>query len=235
MAETPLAPILDSIGDAILILDRERRLIYLNVCAERLTGISRQRLPGDFALASFPSGFAATLETAAQNAFDPGPISVEYYSERLSRWYELRAHITPDGIMIIGADIDDRHRQERQSREAQQRYQQLFESTNDGILIVDDEGRYVDVNPSYCKILKATRGRLIGSHFSEFIPSELLNDAVAAFGNLKSGKPTPVEFPLRALDGSIVYLEWTSSIRYLPNLSFCVCRHARERVRLADR
>jgi len=129
---------------------------------------------------------------------------VQYYSERLSRWYELRVHITPDGTMILGTDIDERYRQDKQSREVQQRYKELFESTNDGILIVDDDGRYVDVNPSYCKILKATRGRLIGAHFSEFIPSELLKDAVAAFANLKSGKPTPVEFPLQALDGTIV-------------------------------
>jgi len=234
MAETPLAPILDSIGDAILVLDRERRLIYVNASAERLTGIAREDLLGNHAFASFPSSLAATLDAAAQGAFDRGPIGVQYYSERLSRWYELRVHATPNGIMIVGTDIDERHRADGLARETQQRYQQLFETTNDGILIVDDEGRYVDVNPSYCRILKATRGRLIGSHFSEFIPSELLNDAITAFANLKSGKPTPVEFPLRALDGTIVYLEWTSSARYLPNLSFCVCRHTKERVRTGE-
>jgi len=44
MAGTPLAPIFDSIGDAILVLDRERRLVYVNASAERLTGIERQHL-----------------------------------------------------------------------------------------------------------------------------------------------------------------------------------------------
>jgi len=33
------------------------------------------------------------------------------------------------------------------------RYQALFETTLDGIMIVDDAGRYVDVNPSLCRLL----------------------------------------------------------------------------------
>ncbi|MBV8817978.1 MAG: PAS domain S-box protein, partial [Acidobacteriaceae bacterium] len=101
----------------------------------------------------------------------------------------------------------------------------LFEMTADGILIVDDQGRYVDVNESFCKFLKTSRQKLIGTHFSEFIPPDRLDDAVKAFADLRHGHATPVEFPLRAADGSIIDLEWSSYCHVVHNLSFCVCRN----------
>ncbi len=39
-------------------------------------------------------------------------------------------------------------------------YRALFEAMRDGILIVNDAGYYVDVNQSFCQLLKATRERL---------------------------------------------------------------------------
>ena len=114
-------------------------------------------------------------------------------------------------------------------REREIRYRALFENIRDAILIVNDDGRYVDVNQSLCEILKAPRERLIGAHFSDFIPPERLAEAEAAFVSLKNAGATPVEFPLRALDGSVAQLEWSSSAKYLPGLYFCVCREISDR------
>jgi PAS domain S-box-containing protein len=116
-----------------------------------------------------------------------------------------------------------------QDKSSEQRYRALFEAMRDGILIVNDAGCYVDVNQSYCQLLKATRERLIGSHFSEFIPAERLQEAEAAFEKLRGGGGTGAEFPLRALDGSIVELYWTPSAAFLPGLYFCCCRKTGER------
>ncbi len=113
--------------------------------------------------------------------------------------------------------------------ESEIRYRTLFENTRDGILIVNDEGRYVDVNDSFCRILKAPRERLVGAHFSDFIPVERITEAQKAFVNLKSDLSTPIDFPLRALDGSVVQLEWTSSSKYVPGLYFCACRDITDR------
>ncbi len=110
-------------------------------------------------------------------------------------------------------------------------YRALFETMRDGILIVNEAGYYVDVNQSFCHLVKGTRERLIGSHFSEFIPPERLPEAEAAFQYLRDGGGTgaPTEFPLRALDGSIVELSWTSSATGLPGLYYCSCRKTADR------
>jgi PAS domain S-box-containing protein len=153
------------------------------------------------------------------------------------RWIQAHDRILydPEGraYRVVGVNIDVTHQRasEEALKRSEERYRMLFENTRDGILIVDDQGRYVDVNQSYCRILKATRSRLIGAHFSEFIPPERVQEAEQAFVALRNGATTPVDFPLRALDGTIVELAWTSSSNYLPGFYFCACRDITERKR----
>src|SRR6202011_1320093 len=98
------------------------------------------------------------------------------------------------------------------------RYQTLFAASEDGILIVNDEGVYVDVNQSMCDLLKASREHLVGSPFAPYFPVERLGQAQAAFESLvKTGRYNG-EFPLRATDGSIVELEWRSIGNFVPGL-----------------
>jgi PAS domain S-box-containing protein len=104
------------------------------------------------------------------------------------------------------------------------RYQALFATTLDAIMIVDDEGRYVDVNESLCHLLKTPRQELLGAHFSQFIPPEFLESASADFSELKTSGFSESEFPLRARDGSIVEVEWRSRGNFVPGLHFCVAR-----------
>ena len=153
------------------------------------------------------------------------------------RWYRASYYpISTDGhIKLVSALVEDITAEKAAGSalaESELRYRTLFETTREGILIVNDSGRYVDVNPSFCRILKTGRERLIGAHFSEFIQPERLAEAEAGFGSLQNGGTTPVDFPLVAADGTIVELSWTSSSSYLPGLYFCVCRDITEQRRV---
>jgi len=112
---------------------------------------------------------------------------------------------------------------------SEERYRALFEATQDGILIVDSQGRFVDVNESFCRILRVARERLIGAPFLDFVVPGRLSETVDAMARLRSSCSIAVEFPLRAADGHQVELEWSSSSRYLPGLYFCSCRDVTER------
>jgi PAS domain-containing protein len=46
---------------------------------------------------------------------------------------------------------------EDELRKSEARYRALFETAQDGIMIVNDQGYYVEVNDSLCRILKTTR------------------------------------------------------------------------------
>jgi PAS domain S-box-containing protein len=135
------------------------------------------------------------------------------------------------GVSAVVEDITAQKIAENALRESEKRYRTLFQTTGDGIVIVNDTGRYVEVNESYARILKTTKERLIGAHFSDFIPPERLKEAERAFTQLQAGSSKPIDFPLRAADGSIAELSWTSSSYYLPGLYFCVCRDIADRKR----
>src|SRR5687768_6121257 len=104
------------------------------------------------------------------------------------------------------------------------RYRAAFDLTLDGIFIADDDGIYVDVNESYCRFLHATRDQLVGRPFRDFLPPDPLNEAQEAFARLKSAGSFQAEFPLLALDGTVVELEWSSRSDILPGLHLGVAR-----------
>lgn len=177
------------------------------------------------------------------------PFMIEYRMRRhdgVYRW--LLDHGVPlpgcsgDFTGFIGScvDITERKHAEQELQASETRYRTLFETTREGVLIVDDEGRYVDVNESFCRLMKSTRDRLVGASFSEFIPPGRLEEAARGLAQLKAGGAAPADFPLQALDGTILDLEWTSSSQFLPGLSCCVCRdvterkHAERRLRMRE-
>ncbi|HEY3570195.1 MAG TPA: ATP-binding protein [Thermoanaerobaculia bacterium] len=113
-------------------------------------------------------------------------------------------------------------------------YRALFETSPDAILVFDDAGRYVDVNESYCRLLQASREALIGRHFSEIIPADLVEAAKQALGQLMSAGSLAVEFPMRAADGTLIPLEWRSRSNIVPGLHVCIARDVSERKAAED-
>lgn len=103
-------------------------------------------------------------------------------------------------------------------------YQALFDAIDVGIIIIEDSGSFADVNGRACRLLKGSRERLVGSHFTEFVPTDSLEHAKQAFADLKSSGSFEGYFPFRALDGSLVELQWTARANLIPGLHLCVAR-----------
>ena len=104
------------------------------------------------------------------------------------------------------------------------RYRALFETTPDGIMILDDAGTYIDLNEAMCAMLGAPRADLIGRHFRESIPPERVHEAYAVFETLRSEGTLAVEFPIVRPDGTELNLEWRSRSNFVPGLHFCIAR-----------
>ena len=113
---------------------------------------------------------------------------------------------------LAPVDITERKYAEQALQASETRYRTLFETTREGVLIVDGEGRYVDVNESFCRLMKSTRDRTRWERvFRSSIPAGRLEEATLGLAQLKAGGAGPADFPLQALDGTILDLEWTSS------------------------
>jgi len=215
------ARILENVSDAVAVVDPEWTIVYLNRAAASLARRPKEQILGRTLWDVFPELIPTGAHTHLQHAMRAGEeVRFDHFHESSRRWYDVRAEPAGGALILFARDVTDL-----------KCYQRLFETTEEGILIVDAEGRYVEVNESYCRILKTPRERLIGAHFSQFIPPDRIGEAQSAFERLRRGEMTPVDFPLRAADGTIVELAWTSTSNYLPGLYFCCCRDISERKR----
>src|SRR5579871_710966 len=119
-------------------------------------------------------------------------------------------------------------------------YRALFSAAQEGLLVVDDQGRYVEVNEAYARLLKRSPEAVIGHHFSEFMPPDRLAEAERAFEELTVHGRALSEFPVLAQDGTLVECEWTVHPHFLPGLSLCSARditrrkHAEESLKASE-
>jgi PAS domain S-box-containing protein len=64
-------------------------------------------------------------------------------------------------VLAVGRDLSERKRMEEALRAQIQRNTQLLETTMDGYILADTEGRIIDVNPAYCQMVGYGREQLL--------------------------------------------------------------------------
>jgi two-component system sporulation sensor kinase A len=76
-------------------------------------------------------------------------------------------------VQMIAQDVTERRQMEEALRESQARYRELFETSHDGIVIADSDGRLLDCNKAFIELLGyESVGQLRGLHFSDVTPEE---------------------------------------------------------------
>ena len=94
------------------------------------------------------------------------------------------------------------------------RYRRLFETAQDGILIIDaDTGRITDANPFLAKMLGYGRKDFIGKAIWGFVPFKDIRASKSAFQELKrNGYIRYEHLPLETKDGRLIAVEFTSNL-----------------------
>jgi PAS domain S-box-containing protein len=115
---------------------------------------------------------------------------------------------------------------QRQLREREQMLRAIFEGALDGMLLADDDGRYVDANPAACTMFGLERDALIGRRVIDFAaPDYATGDRWKRFneqGRLQGS------FPLVRPNGERRTLEYNAVANVLPGLHLSVLRDVTE-------
>ncbi|HEX8456581.1 MAG TPA: PAS domain S-box protein [Pyrinomonadaceae bacterium] len=228
---------------SIQIMSPDGRILRVNRAWEELWGVTLEQIAGYNILEDqqlVERGIMSYIRRAfAGEAVEMPPIcydpeaTIPHVTRHLEprRWTKAVAYPIKDEhgqvreVVLMHEDITARVAAEERLRESEARYRALFETTLDGIMVVDDEsGCYVDVNESLCRILKAPREQLVGAHFSQYMLPDREADARRAFQSLAETGMFEGDFPMRAADGQVVELEWSSRAHVLPGLHVCVAR-----------
>ncbi len=149
---------------------------------------------------------------AMQDSFDIPVIFLTAYSsdELVSRAVETstfgflsKPFKDTDLLTVIRLAIS-RHAADRQRRQSDAQYRELFQSSSDSIFLLDNEGRIKDCNQAAENMYNYSRGQMLGRPFSSFIvddfESDILQEELLPYNNTdiqwhwKSDRiPFPVE------------------------------------------
>ncbi|MCA1565285.1 MAG: PAS domain S-box protein, partial [Acidobacteria bacterium] len=239
--------ILEQSPHSIQIMSPDGRILRVNRAWEELWGVMLEQLEGYNILADeqlvengimpyIRRAFAGEAVEMPPVLYDPDatiPHITRHAEPR--RWTKAVAYPIKDEagrvreVVLMHEDITARVAAEEALRESESRYRALFETSLDGIMLMNKDGRFIDVNESLCRILKTPRERLVGSHFNAYHLPERGEDARRAFATLNETGVYAGNFPMRAADGSVVELEWSARAHVMPGLHVCVARDITER------
>ncbi len=247
--------LLDASPSVVYVFDLdERRTVYINARVRATLGVTAEEVlaagEGFMAERVHPddlAGVLAHVERVARLA-DGELLSIEYrmrHADGRWQWYANRDAVftrTADGrpsqILGVATDVTERRRAEAALRASEVRYRRLFESAQDGILILDaDSGAVTDANPYLAGLLGRAHAELLGKQLWEI---GLFPDADAgreAMRELRAkGYVRHGDLPLVTRDGRRIDVESVSNVYGEGDHSVIQCnvRDITDRKRLQD-
>ncbi len=141
------------------------------------------------------------------------------------------------GAVSMLMNITDRKRIESERREiedvlrnSETRYRTVFDNTLDGLVIFDDEMRYLDANPAALRDFDLTREELLSHKVTDFVRPENRSGFTNFVGRIHAeGKAVGVFH--RTINGREKTFEYKASANFLPGQHIAVMRDITERVR----
>jgi PAS domain S-box-containing protein len=129
-----LAETLNSISEGFMVLDREWRLIFVNRAGAEFLMRPGPDLIGRNLWDEFPAARNSQFESSYRKAVETGEtVTFEEFYPPLERWFEVRAHPTPDGLAVYFQDVTDRRRSTEALRLSEERFRLVTTVTNDVI------------------------------------------------------------------------------------------------------
>ncbi len=145
-------------------------------------------------------------------------------------------HITH--FVGVKEDITERKNTEEKLQASETRYRRLFETAQDGILILDAEsGKVIDVNPFLKELLGYSHEELLGKELWELGIFKDIADSKEAFLKLKSkGYVRYEDLPLQHKDGHRCDVEFVSNVYMVDHMKIIQCniRDITERKKAQD-
>ena len=191
-----------------------------------------------------PDDLARVLGQEAAARARGGPVEFEYRIVRPDgsiRWVsDLMSVVTDEagtplfeqGFVI---DITDRKRAEQAQRaatdalhESEAQFRAIFDNALDAMVISDDDGRYLDVNPAACELFGRTRDQFLSLSFAD-IPSADVPFSWQAF--LDAGTVVGAD-TIRRSDGTHRESEFTVTANVQPGRHLSILRDVTERKQL---
>jgi PAS domain S-box-containing protein len=220
---------ISSIGDAVIVTDRESRVTFMNATAEKLTGWGQndamhQQLADVFNIVNEQS--SKVVESPVTKAIRDGAIvGLANHTVLIARdgseWpiddsaapiLDAAGQIV--GVVLVFHDVSYRRKAEQDLETSEVRYRRLFEAAHDGILILDaTTAKVLEVNQFVIDLLGFPRKYFMGKELWEIGVFKDAESSKAAMATLqKVGRIRYDDMPLEHKDGQHIPVEFVSNV-----------------------
>ncbi len=160
---TTLVSIFDRISDGFVALDKNWKYTYVNKKAGEIARRDPKKVIGKKAMEVFPEFINTSSYKVYREAMEnQHPAFHEEYFDFLKRWVESSVYPSENGLTIFFRDITAQKKADQQKKELQLRFESIFNSTHDAIVLADNSLHLVQCNPAACEILGYSQKELTG-------------------------------------------------------------------------
>ncbi len=201
-----LESILDQLGDAVVVADREGRFRVFNQAARKLHGlVPMEGLPDDWPLIHglflpdgetvFPAEQLPLTRALGGESSDSVEVCIRHAETGAGAWVWVNARplLAHDGRIrggiVIARDITARRRAEAALRESEERYRTVVEDQTELVCRLRPDGTLTFVNDVYCRFFGKLREDLMARRWQPFSYPEDIDRVEAELVRLGPDNP----------------------------------------------
>jgi PAS domain S-box-containing protein len=212
-AERNFLLISENSDDLIAILDKDFKHIFINKKAYfNILGYTEEEVMGKLVRDFTHPEDIKRVTKATKKGLIEGQVLEEYRAKHKDGhyiWIESKGSFIREEKRIIGAifisrDITGKKENEQKLRESENKYRTLFESSTDGIYSTNMEGKFVEFNDAFLKMLGYSKEELLEKNIRHITPEKWYEaDDNITITQLSDGENQVFTKELIKKDGSI--------------------------------
>jgi PAS domain S-box-containing protein len=210
----------ENVSDVIWLVDIKTKTIsYITPSVEMLTGYRDDEIK-KLVLSDFLSkkSFKVAIQMlsniekyASEGTIEPQNIEFEFIRKDGSLiWTESRFSVLydhdqyPSAILGVSRNIQERKNAEKTISDSEEKYRTLVEQLEEGVTVLDLEGKISFVNPKMISMLKYSENELINTSWEKFVPEEEHYKIHDDYEKRRKGDTSVYESILLAKNGNLI-------------------------------
>ena len=214
-SEERLTAFMESATDGFILFDSELNHIEMNKVALEITGLERKKVIGKNIIDMVPNIKETGRYDEYKKVMKTGvPLNIpDLISHPLAgdKHIELKAFKVGDGLGIIFTDVSGRKHNEKTLRESVEKYRNLIERANDGVIIIQD-GIVKYVNKRIVEMFGYTVQEMVNTYFIDYVFPDERSKIMDIYKRRLQGEDAPDIYEMIALhkDGRRIDVETNS-------------------------
>ncbi|MHA1890993.1 MAG: PAS domain S-box protein [Promethearchaeota archaeon] len=214
--EEQLRVIFDNANIAIILLNKDRRLIKVNRAFTKIFGYEEEDIPimkiEDLSCPKEKMSEIEAIDSLFEHESRPLNVEKKFINKNGEViWGLVNMSVVedtqrnPSFLIYMVEDITKIKQAQQEREESLKTYKTLIETLNDGFTIDDKDSRLIYVNQQFCEMLGYTKEELIGKSILKFVNEESKNKIKEQMLLRRKGNSSQYEVTFLKKDGSKVY------------------------------